>query len=197
MHGMTDILGQVGIPVALLLQRGHDPREDLWEPEVLLLILFLGGLVAVVAWLVVRIVPRFRGDERPEAPRDSAEEILRERFARGEISAEEFQRSIEILRGGSGDHHSPRPPSTSWTYSESCARTSSAPGAFRLSSSRRASSALSTAVPRSPKAVVDLSRVEEYIGQHARQKGTERATAAASSKRVSASSGSLLGLSAR
>ncbi len=43
--------------------------------------------------------PKVRGDERPEAPRDSAEEILRERFARGEITAEEFQRSIEILRG--------------------------------------------------------------------------------------------------
>ncbi len=26
-------------------------------------------------------------------------EILRERFARGEITAEEYQRSIEILRG--------------------------------------------------------------------------------------------------
>lgn len=59
---------------------------------------FLGGLVAVVAWLVVRIFPKVRGDERPEAPRDSAEEILRERFARGEITAEEYQRSIEILR---------------------------------------------------------------------------------------------------
>ena len=77
MHGITGILGQVGVPVALLLQRGHDPREDLWEPEVLLLILFLGGLVAVVAWLVVRIFPRVRRYERPEAPRDSAEETLR------------------------------------------------------------------------------------------------------------------------
>ena len=100
MHGMTDILGQLGVSAALLLQqRGRGPGDELWEPEVLLLILFLGGLVAVVAWLVVRTFPRLRGDERPEAPRDSAEEILRERFARGEISAEEFQRSVEILRG--------------------------------------------------------------------------------------------------
>ena len=100
MYGMTDILGEIGVLATLLLQRGHDPLDELWEPEVLLLILFLGGLVAVVTWLVVRIFPRVRGDERPEAPRDSAEEILRERFARGEITAEEFQRSIEILRGG-------------------------------------------------------------------------------------------------
>ena len=100
MYGMTDILGQVGAPAALLQQRGRGSGNDLWEPEVLLLILFLGGLVAVVAWLVVRVFPRVRGDERAaETPRDSAEEILRERFARGEISAEEFQRSIEILRG--------------------------------------------------------------------------------------------------
>ncbi len=101
LHGMTVILGKIGVLAALLLQRGHDPLDELWEPEVLLLILFLGGLVAVVAWLVVRIFPKVRRDEQLEAPRDSAEEILRERFARGEITAEEFQRSIEILRGGS------------------------------------------------------------------------------------------------
>jgi hypothetical protein len=99
MHGLTDTPGLCGVLAALLLQRGHDPLDDLWEPEVLLLILFLGGLVAVVTWLVVRIFPKVRRDERLEAPRDSAEEILRERFARGEITAEEYQRSIEILRG--------------------------------------------------------------------------------------------------
>ena len=98
-HGMTDIPGQLGVLTALLLQRGHDPLDELWEPEVLLLILFLGGLVAVVTWLVMRIFPKVRRDEQLEAPRDSAEEILRERFARGEITAEEYQRSIEILRG--------------------------------------------------------------------------------------------------
>jgi hypothetical protein len=96
---MTDILGEIGVLAALLLQRGHDPLDELWEPEVLLLILFLGGLVAVVTWLVVRIFPRVRRDEQLDTPRDSAEEILRERFARGEITAEEYQRSIEILRG--------------------------------------------------------------------------------------------------
>jgi len=99
MHGMTGIPGEIGVLATLLLQRGHDPLDALWEPEVLLLVLFLGGLVAIVTWLVVRIFPKVRRDERMETPRDSAEEILRERFARGEITAEEFQRSIEILRG--------------------------------------------------------------------------------------------------
>jgi hypothetical protein len=98
MYGITDILGETGVLAILLLQRGHDPLDEIWEPEILLLILFLGGLVAVVTWLVVRIFPKVRRDERLEAPRDSAEEILRERFARGEITAQEFQRSIEILR---------------------------------------------------------------------------------------------------
>ena len=99
MHDMPGIFGETGVLIVLLLQRGHDPLDELWEPEVLLLILFLGGLVAVVTWLLVRIFPKVRRNERLEAPRDSAEEILRERFARGEITAEEFQRSIEILRG--------------------------------------------------------------------------------------------------
>jgi uncharacterized membrane protein len=99
MHGMIYILGQIGVLAAILLQRGHDPLDELWEPEVILLILFLGGLVAVVTWLVVRLFPKVRRDERSEPPRDSAEEILRERFARGEITAEEYQRAIEILRG--------------------------------------------------------------------------------------------------
>jgi uncharacterized membrane protein len=31
---------------------------------------------------------------------DSAEETLRQRFARGEIDAEEYERSLEILRNG-------------------------------------------------------------------------------------------------
>jgi uncharacterized membrane protein len=31
---------------------------------------------------------------------DSAEETLRQRFARGEIDAEEYERSLEVLRNG-------------------------------------------------------------------------------------------------
>ena len=102
MHAMTDSLGQMVVLATLLLQHGpgpHDPLDELWDPDFILLIVFLGVLVAVVVWLGVRIFPKVRRDERLEAPRDAAEEILRERFARGEISAEEYQRSIKILRG--------------------------------------------------------------------------------------------------
>ena len=56
-------------------------------------ILVLAGLLAVAAWGVTRLLPPRRGDRA-----DSAEEILRERFARGEISAEEYQKSYEVLR---------------------------------------------------------------------------------------------------
>jgi putative membrane protein len=96
---MIEVLGQGKILAALVLQHGRGPLDELWEPEFILLIVFLGGLVAAVVWLGVRIFPKVRRDERMEAPRDSAEEILRERFARGEITAEEYQRSIKILRG--------------------------------------------------------------------------------------------------
>ena len=57
-------------------------------------LLVVAGLLAVAAWGVTRLLPSLRGERA-----GSAEEILRERFARGEISAEEFQRSVEILRG--------------------------------------------------------------------------------------------------
>ena len=50
------------------------------------------GLVALIAWGVPRILSVRQGGE------DSAEEILRQRFARGEIGAEEYERSYEALR---------------------------------------------------------------------------------------------------
>lgn len=55
-------------------------------------ILVLAGLLAVAAWGVTRFLPSQRGSRV-----GSAEEILRERFARGEISAEEYLKSYEVL----------------------------------------------------------------------------------------------------
>ena len=55
-------------------------------------ILVLAGLLAVAAWGVTRLLPSRRGERA-----GSAEEILRERFARGEISAEEYVKSYEVL----------------------------------------------------------------------------------------------------
>jgi len=55
-------------------------------------ILVLAGLLTVAAWGVTRRLPSLRGGQA-----GSAEEILRERFARGEISAEEYVKSYEVL----------------------------------------------------------------------------------------------------
>ena len=64
------------------------------------LILLLLVLVLVV-WAIVKVVPDWQDriglDRREE---DSAEETLRQRFARGEIDAEEYERSLQVLRNG-------------------------------------------------------------------------------------------------
>ena len=68
-----------------------------WWPWMLIPLLLWGGFIALVAWAVVRLFPR-RGPGSGPAARDRAEEILRERFARGELSEEEYLRALEILR---------------------------------------------------------------------------------------------------
>lgn len=65
---------------------------------VLVPILFWAGLLALIGWAVARIFPKSRpGSDEPR--RDNAEEVLRERFARGEVDAEEYERSLGVLRG--------------------------------------------------------------------------------------------------
>jgi len=73
--------------IFLMLLRGGD-FFDLIEGGVAILI--LAGLLAM--WGVTRILPSRRGERT-----GSAEEILRERFARGEISAEEYVKSYQVL----------------------------------------------------------------------------------------------------
>jgi putative membrane protein len=50
--------------------------------------LFWLALVALIVWLVVRLVP---SRDRPAARPDSPEEILDRRFARGEIDEETYR----------------------------------------------------------------------------------------------------------
>jgi len=73
----------------LMLMRGGD-FFDLIEGGIA--ILFLAGLLAVAAWGVTRLLSSRRGERV-----GSAEEILRERFARGEISVEEYVNSYQVL----------------------------------------------------------------------------------------------------
>jgi putative membrane protein len=73
---------------------------------VLVQLLFWGGLLAVIVWAVVRITAnRQGGSTDARVGGDSAEEILRQRFARGEIDAEEYDERRRILREQSPAAH--------------------------------------------------------------------------------------------
>ncbi len=65
----------------------------------ILWLIFLVTIIALVVWLLLRLFASQRGAERQQARGDSTEEILRERFARGEIDAEEYEHSLDVLRG--------------------------------------------------------------------------------------------------
>jgi uncharacterized membrane protein len=58
-------------------------------------------VLGLVVWAIIKFVPDWQDrvglNNRRE---DSAEETLRQRFARGEIDAEEYERSLEVLRNG-------------------------------------------------------------------------------------------------
>ena len=67
----------------------------------ILLLLILG----LVVWALIKAFPDWQdrmGLNRREDSRreDSAEETLRQRFARGEIDAKDYERSLEVLRNG-------------------------------------------------------------------------------------------------
>ncbi len=60
----------------------------------------IGGLLVIIGivLLVVWLTNTGRDRASPGAPRRStAHEILRERFARGEITEEEYRRAVEVL----------------------------------------------------------------------------------------------------
>lgn len=59
-------------------------------------LLFWGGLIALIAWAVVRLASTRRHDD-VGIHGESAEEILRQRFARGEIDAEEYEERRRTL----------------------------------------------------------------------------------------------------
>lgn len=58
-------------------------------------LLFWGGLLTLIAWVVMRIFPGAGGGGSMR----SAEDTLRERFARGEIDAKEYEERLRVLRG--------------------------------------------------------------------------------------------------
>ena len=66
----------------------------------LMMLLFWGGIVALVVF-VVRSMNQ-RDTDRAPARRSDARSILEERFARGEISQDEFEQSRRVLEGAAG-----------------------------------------------------------------------------------------------
>ena len=62
-----------------------------WVAMSLMMLAFWGGLVALIVWLL-------RGSGEPRDDRGDAESILDERFARGEIDAEELRTKRTALR---------------------------------------------------------------------------------------------------
>ena len=68
-----------------------------WLAMSLMMLLFWGGLIALVVWLARIGAGRNRVDKisLPATP----DEVLAERFARGEIDEDEFTRRRAVLRG--------------------------------------------------------------------------------------------------
>ncbi len=67
-------------------------------------IIFWMAIATLLVWIVLRDRPEARQRissvfAAPQARTDPAEEILRGRLARGEIDAEEYERSLRVLKG--------------------------------------------------------------------------------------------------
>jgi putative membrane protein len=63
-------------------------------------------VLAVAVWAIIKVFPDWQDRVGLSSRReDSAEETLRQRFARGEIDAEEYERSLEVLRNGRGSEN--------------------------------------------------------------------------------------------
>lgn len=62
-------------------------------------LLLLVGILALVTWGVATILSARSAGGRIIRGGADAEEILRNRFARGEMSAEEYARSMNVLHG--------------------------------------------------------------------------------------------------
>lgn len=70
-----------------------------WLAMSLMMLLFWGLLALLAIWLVRTLrdrPPRAGGDE-PRSPIARADEVLAERFARGEIDADEYTRRRQVL----------------------------------------------------------------------------------------------------
>jgi putative membrane protein len=79
------------LPVAQMWDRGDHMDGWGWGWGVLMMVLIV-ALIGLVVWAIARM-------NRPSSgkPTDRAHEILAERFARGEITAQEYQELLQHL----------------------------------------------------------------------------------------------------
>lgn len=94
---------------ALLTQQG--PGGQMWYGDGHMIGMHWGWwifwlvVVAFLVWLVARMTgtsSSSAGTPPPPPPRQGPEEILRERFAKGEISEEEFRKRLHAIRESEG-----------------------------------------------------------------------------------------------
>jgi putative membrane protein len=83
----------VTLAALTLLTTDNDNWGHHWWP---LWFLFWAALIGVIVWLVVR-----RRDRRAD-PFDRAREIVAERYARGELTGEEYRERLDELRRNAG-----------------------------------------------------------------------------------------------
>jgi putative membrane protein len=67
----------------------------------LFMIVFWGGLIALVVWLVIKLFPGVRGQTNsPSGNEMNARDIIDQRYARGELSREEYELMKQDLAKG-------------------------------------------------------------------------------------------------
>lgn len=80
----------------MTLWHSHDLSASGWVGMTLGMLAFWALLIAVVVWLVRDLDQRQAGS--PSSPRPGPEQVLAERFARGEIDEREFNDRRAALR---------------------------------------------------------------------------------------------------
>ena len=82
-----------------------------WVAMFVMMALFWGALIAVVVWVMRSMRPDRGTWQKGTSASESggtAEQILQERFARGELTPEEFTRSRDLLHSQPDNPHESR-----------------------------------------------------------------------------------------
>jgi putative membrane protein len=84
----------------MMMWYGGDGGWVGWTLMTVAMVVFWALLITAVVLLVRYLASPQRGGANPAAGSTHAENLLAERYARGEIDEEEYQRRITILRQG-------------------------------------------------------------------------------------------------